>query len=206
MADGSRHLGLGVHDPCSTLLLFTLPADKPCYILCCCLQFIWANHLRPRVPMVLMAVPDVEAYVHQGVSHATHPEAAALPGFTPLTPLQPADTKTPGQQPAETKTPLQPADTKVCGNGIWLVLTWPAIGCCICMHGKHCLCFHVGVVSSWCDLLLCHCVSSAPWVDSYSCFPYDCRVPSRRWSSAAAAGAMSCHDTCLLTAKGVVYC
>lgn len=47
-------------------------------------QFIWANYLRPRVPMVLMAVPDVETYLHHGISHATQPDAASLPGFTPL--------------------------------------------------------------------------------------------------------------------------
>ncbi|KAF6256950.1 ParB/Sulfiredoxin [Scenedesmus sp. NREL 46B-D3] len=47
-------------------------------------EFIWANHLRPRVPMVLMAVPDVERYVHHGISHAMHPDAAALPGYTAL--------------------------------------------------------------------------------------------------------------------------
>lgn len=34
--------------------------------------------------MVLVQVPDVEAYVHHGISHAVHPDAAALPGFTPL--------------------------------------------------------------------------------------------------------------------------
>lgn len=47
-------------------------------------QFIWANHLRTRVPMVLMAVPDIEAYVHSGLSHALQPDAASLPGYTPL--------------------------------------------------------------------------------------------------------------------------
>lgn len=47
-------------------------------------EFIWANYLRPRVPMVLMAVPDVEAYVHKGISHAMHADAAALPGYTAL--------------------------------------------------------------------------------------------------------------------------
>eukprot|EP00882_Tetradesmus_deserticola_P025533 GHRQ01028053.1.p2 GENE.GHRQ01028053.1~~GHRQ01028053.1.p2 ORF type:complete len:106 (+),score=34.29 GHRQ01028053.1:368-685(+) len=53
---------------------------------CCAgvLQFIWANYLRPRVPMVLMAVPDVEAYVHHGISHAMHPDAKSLPGYTAL--------------------------------------------------------------------------------------------------------------------------
>ena len=34
--------------------------------------------------MVLMSVPDVEAYVHQGISHALQQEAASLPGFCPL--------------------------------------------------------------------------------------------------------------------------
>lgn len=34
--------------------------------------------------MVLMAVPDVQAYVHSGISHALQPDAASLPGFTPL--------------------------------------------------------------------------------------------------------------------------
>lgn len=47
-------------------------------------EFIWANYLRPRIPMVLVQVPDVEAYVHHGISHAVHPDAAALPGFTLL--------------------------------------------------------------------------------------------------------------------------
>jgi hypothetical protein len=61
---------------------------------CCRPQFIWANHLRTRVPMVLMAVPDVEAYVRHGVSHAKQPEADALPGFTPL---QPAEAKVGGK-------------------------------------------------------------------------------------------------------------
>jgi hypothetical protein len=48
------------------------------------MQFIWANYLRPRVPMVLMAVPDVETYVHHGIGHAMHADAAALPGYTAL--------------------------------------------------------------------------------------------------------------------------
>jgi hypothetical protein len=34
--------------------------------------------------MVLMAVPDVQSYVHNGISHAMHPDAAGLPGFTAL--------------------------------------------------------------------------------------------------------------------------
>lgn len=34
--------------------------------------------------MVLMAVPDVQAYVHSGLSHTTQPDAASLPGYTPL--------------------------------------------------------------------------------------------------------------------------
>jgi hypothetical protein len=34
--------------------------------------------------MVLMAVLDVEAYVHKGISHAMQPDAAALPGYTAL--------------------------------------------------------------------------------------------------------------------------
>jgi hypothetical protein len=48
------------------------------------LQFIWANFLRPRVHMVLLGVPDVETYVHKGLSHAVSAEAAELPGHTPL--------------------------------------------------------------------------------------------------------------------------
>lgn len=55
------------------------------------MQFIWANYLRSRVPMVLVQVPDVEAYVHHGISHASQPEASSLPGFTPLTPAVPTD-------------------------------------------------------------------------------------------------------------------
>jgi hypothetical protein len=31
-----------------------------------------------------MAVPDIETYVQHGISHATQPDAASLPGFTPL--------------------------------------------------------------------------------------------------------------------------
>jgi hypothetical protein len=51
---------------------------------CCLPQFIWANYLRTRVPMVLMAVPDVETYIPSAMSHALQPDAASLPGFTPL--------------------------------------------------------------------------------------------------------------------------
>lgn len=49
-------------------------------------QFVWANHLRARVPMALVAVGDETGYIDAAVSHATHPDAAALPGYCPLTP------------------------------------------------------------------------------------------------------------------------
>jgi hypothetical protein len=54
-----------------------------------CMQFIWANYLRPRVPMVLLTVPDVESYVHHGIGHAQLPEASGLPGYSALTPAVP---------------------------------------------------------------------------------------------------------------------
>eukprot|EP00878_Enallax_costatus_P012424 GHUV01012975.1.p1 GENE.GHUV01012975.1~~GHUV01012975.1.p1 ORF type:complete len:202 (+),score=44.17 GHUV01012975.1:3-608(+) len=47
-------------------------------------EFVWANYLRSRVPMVLTAVPDVQAYVHHGISHAMNQEAAVMPGYSPL--------------------------------------------------------------------------------------------------------------------------
>lgn len=56
-----------------------------------CMQFIWANYLRPRVPMVLLTVPDVESYVHHGIKHAQLLEASSLPGYTLLTPATPID-------------------------------------------------------------------------------------------------------------------
>lgn len=34
--------------------------------------------------MVLTAVPDVQAYVHKGISHAMNQQAAGMPGHTPL--------------------------------------------------------------------------------------------------------------------------
>lgn len=49
-----------------------------------CLQFIWANHLRTRIPLVLMQVDDVKEFVRPGIAHALHAEAAGLPGYTPL--------------------------------------------------------------------------------------------------------------------------
>jgi hypothetical protein len=48
------------------------------------LQFMWANYLRAKVPMVLMAVGDVESYVARGLTHATAPEASAMPGYAAL--------------------------------------------------------------------------------------------------------------------------
>ena len=54
------------------------------------LQFMWADHLRPLVPMVLMTASDVESYVGKALSHATAPDAAHMPGYTPLTALTPA--------------------------------------------------------------------------------------------------------------------
>lgn len=68
--------------------------------MCCLLQFIWANYLRGRVPMVLMAVPDVEGYVQHAITHAQHEEACTLPGFVALTKLQPPEqVQEPPEQP-----------------------------------------------------------------------------------------------------------
>jgi hypothetical protein len=51
---------------------------------------MWANHLRPLVPMLLMTTSDVENYVGKALSHATAPEAGHMPGYVPLTELTPA--------------------------------------------------------------------------------------------------------------------
>lgn len=47
-------------------------------------EFMWANHLRGLVPMVLMSTTDVESYVGKALSHATAPEAGHMPGYSPL--------------------------------------------------------------------------------------------------------------------------
>jgi hypothetical protein len=61
-------------------------------------QFLWANYLRPRVPMALAASPDVASYVPQALSQAGHSDAQALPGFTPLQPVRPTSQQQQQQQ------------------------------------------------------------------------------------------------------------
>ncbi|KAI8466400.1 MAG: ParB/Sulfiredoxin [Monoraphidium minutum] len=53
-------------------------------------EFMWANFLRPRVPLALETHADVTNYVGRALSHATSPAAAHLPGHTPLDSMGPA--------------------------------------------------------------------------------------------------------------------
>lgn len=50
-------------------------------------EFMWANYLRPRIPLALETPDDVVHFVGRGISHATAPDAAVLPGHTPLSSL-----------------------------------------------------------------------------------------------------------------------
>ena len=73
---------LTLHQDCAKTDRFPIALDRPNLIT----QFMWANFLRSRVPLLLSSPGDVEAYVHKGVAHALSPDAlaAGLPGAAPL--------------------------------------------------------------------------------------------------------------------------